>query len=270
MKVSIVTISYNQARFLEKAIMSVLDQDYHDVEYIVVDPGSTDGSRDIIDRYRSRLTHVLFETDAGPADGLNKGFKLGTGDIYGFINSDDYLLPGTISHIVDFFERHPNIDVVSGHGYYVDEHERILRGVYSHRIAQKSFAYGSVVLLQQSTFFRRQTFEQVGGFNVQNPISWDGELWADMLKNKAKFARIHKYLSAFRIYRTSLTGSQINRQIFDREMKRIQMKMGIKKPNLFLGRMYWFMNRITDPVLLRMQIINGLQYGFSSPIPKQE
>ncbi|MBK7454912.1 MAG: glycosyltransferase [Anaerolineales bacterium] len=107
--------------------MSVLDQDYHDVEYIVW-TRAVQTVVDIIDRYRSRLTHVLFETDAGPADGLNKGFKLGTGDIYGFINSDDYLLPGTISHIVDFFERHPNIDVVSGHGYYVDEHERDFKG----------------------------------------------------------------------------------------------------------------------------------------------
>jgi len=95
MKFSIVTISYNQAQFLEKAILSVLNQEGVGLEYIVVDPGSTDGSREIIERYRDRFGHVVFEKDHGPADGLNKGFQYATGDVYGYLNSDDVLLPGT-------------------------------------------------------------------------------------------------------------------------------------------------------------------------------
>ena len=84
MKFSIVTISYNQAQFLEQAIRSVIEQDYPDVEYIVVDPGSTDGSREIIERYRDRIDRIIFEPDKGPADGLNKGFAQATGDVFGF------------------------------------------------------------------------------------------------------------------------------------------------------------------------------------------
>ena len=104
MKVSIVTISFNQARFLRRAITSVLSQDYPDIEYIVVDPGSTDGSREIINAYGPRLASVIFDPDDGPADGLNRGFQLATGDVLAYINADDALLtqvrcakPSTIS-----------------------------------------------------------------------------------------------------------------------------------------------------------------------------
>src|SRR5450432_3341584 len=97
LKVSIVTISFNQAAYLEEAIRSVLDQDHPLVEYIVVDPGSTDGSRDIIERYRGRIAKVLYEPDQGPADGLNHGFAHATGDVFACLNADDLLLPRAVS-----------------------------------------------------------------------------------------------------------------------------------------------------------------------------
>ena len=108
MKVSIVTISYNQCEFLEQALVSVLDQDYHNIEYIVIDAGSTDGSREIIQKHHHRIDKVIFEEDEGPADGLNKGFSIASGHIYGFLNSDDFLLPGVISKVVDTFKKQPN------------------------------------------------------------------------------------------------------------------------------------------------------------------
>lgn len=88
-RVSIVTISFNQAQFVERAILSVLEQDYPHIEYIVVDPGSTDGSREIIDKYRDRIARIIFESDDGPADDLNKGFAKASGEIYGFLNSEN-------------------------------------------------------------------------------------------------------------------------------------------------------------------------------------
>src|ERR1039458_1375445 len=96
-RVSIVTISFNQAEFIERTILSVLTQDYLDIEYIVVDPGSTDGSRDIIERYRSRISKIILRPDRGAADGLNNGFAEATGEIFGFLNSDDLLRPGARS-----------------------------------------------------------------------------------------------------------------------------------------------------------------------------
>ena len=103
MKVSIVTISFNQAKYLERAIISVVEQNYSNIEYIVVDPGSTDGSREIIEKYRSKITIVILDPDKGPTDGLNKGFAAATGDIYAYINADDALLPGAVKSVVDFF-----------------------------------------------------------------------------------------------------------------------------------------------------------------------
>lgn len=89
MKISVVTVSYNQAQFLERAIRSIVEQNQEDLEYIVIDPGSTDESRDIIERYRSNIAKIVYEPDSGPAEGLNKGFFHATGEVPGLINADD-------------------------------------------------------------------------------------------------------------------------------------------------------------------------------------
>ena len=115
------TISYNQGQYLERAIQSVLSQTYDNIEYILVDAGSTDESLSIIDRYRKRISSVICEPDDGPANGLNKGFSHADGDIFGYINADDYYLPDAIEKTVKFFNDHPDADIVSGHCYIVNE-----------------------------------------------------------------------------------------------------------------------------------------------------
>jgi glycosyltransferase involved in cell wall biosynthesis len=206
-RVSIVTISFNQAKFLERAIRSVLEQDYPDIEYIVVDPGSTDGSRDIIERYRSRLSKVILDLDTGPADGLNKGFAAATGDIYGYINADDAYLPGAISKAVAAFQARPKTDVVYAHSYIVDGAGQVIRRSRSVPFDLRLYAYGGVVVMQQSTFFRRQAFEAAGGFNVSNRTSWDGELLVDFARIGSKFDMVDDYWSLFAIYPGSITAS---------------------------------------------------------------
>jgi glycosyltransferase involved in cell wall biosynthesis len=211
-RVSIVTISFNQGRFLERAIRSVLEQDYDDIEYIVVDPGSTDGSRDIIERYKPRISKVILEPDKGPADGLNKGFASATGDIFGYINADDAFLPGAIRKAVAAFNARPRADIVYAHSYIVDEVGRPIRRSRSVPFSLRRYAYGGVIVMQQSTFFRRHTFENVGGFNEKNRISWDGELLVDCALRGARFALIDDYWSLFAIYPASITGSGNNTQ----------------------------------------------------------
>jgi glycosyltransferase involved in cell wall biosynthesis len=206
-RVSIVTISFNQARFLERAICSVLDQNYPDIEYIVVDPGSTDGSRDIIERYRHRIAKVIFEPDTGPADGLNNGFAAATGTLFGYINADDAYLPGAIAKAVSAFESHPRADVIYAHSYIVDDVGRVVRRSRSIRFNLRLYAYGAVVVMQQSTFFRRQTFENAGGFNVNNFTSWDGEILVSFALNGSIFELIDDYWSIFSIYPGSITAS---------------------------------------------------------------
>jgi glycosyltransferase involved in cell wall biosynthesis len=204
-KISLVTISFNQAHFLEEAIESVLKQDYPELEYIVVDPGSTDGSREIIERYRDRIAHIVLKPDEGPADGLNKGFAHATGQIFGYLNSDDVLLPGALSRVAASFRVFPLADVIYGHGYVVAAGgERVAR-FRSDRFNLRRSAYGNSIIMQQAAFWRREAFEQVGGFNAANRLSWDGEFWIDLALAKKRFQRANEYWACFRAHEESIT-----------------------------------------------------------------
>jgi glycosyltransferase involved in cell wall biosynthesis len=206
-RVSIVTISFNQAAFLERAIRSVVEQGYPDLEYIVVDPGSTDGSRDIIERYRSRISKVIFEPDTGPANGLNNGFAAASGEIFGYINADDAFLPGAVSKAVAAFQKRPQADVVYAHSYIIDRAGRVVRRSRSIPFSMRGFAYGSVLVMQQSTFFRRAAFDRVGGFNENSRCSWDAEILVDMALSGSRLDLVNDYWSVFAIYPDSITGS---------------------------------------------------------------
>ncbi|OGA13624.1 MAG: hypothetical protein A3G25_09945 [Betaproteobacteria bacterium RIFCSPLOWO2_12_FULL_63_13] len=206
MRFSIVTISFNQVKYLEQALRSVIDQSDVDLEYIVVDPGSSDGSRSVIARFSERLAHIVLETDCGPADGLNKGFACATGDVFGFLNSDDYLLPHALRIVQDYLESHGDVDVVSGHAMIVDGANRVLRRSYSDPYSARMDALGAAVLMQPSTFFRAETFHKVGGFNPQNNVAWDGELFFQMHRSGARFSLLDRFLSAYRIHEGTITG----------------------------------------------------------------
>ncbi len=225
MKVSLVTISYNQARFLEAAIQSVLRQGYDNLEYIIVDPGSTDGSRDILWRYRAAVAQLVLEPDAGPADGLNRGFALASGQLYGFLNADDVLLPGAIAAAVEAIKAQPRADLVYGHGYLIDETGRRIRRFYSDRFHRWGFLRDGVVLLQQSTFFRATAFQAVGGFNPANRTCWDGELWLDLALAGKRFVRVNQFWSGFRVYEASITGAIAAaggvRQAYEADLRRL-------------------------------------------------
>jgi len=206
MKISIVTISFNQAQFLEEAILSVLNQDYPDVEYIVVDPGSTDGSRKLIEGFRDRIDHIVFEPDSGPSDGLNKGFARASGDIFGFLNADDFLLPGALDSLATGFKRLPLTDVISGHGWLVDVDGWPTQKKHSHRFSAWRYLHCGAYLLQQSTFFTAEAFQRSGGFNQDNRTCWDGELWLDMALAGCRFQHVNEYWSCFRTYEESISG----------------------------------------------------------------
>ena len=119
--VSIVTPSFNQGRFLEATIQSVLNQDYVNVEYIVVDGGSTDNCVDILKKYSDQLAHWMSEPDAGQTDAINKGFSLATGEIFAWLNSDDIYRPGAISEAVAYLQDHPNEGMIYGDADFIDE-----------------------------------------------------------------------------------------------------------------------------------------------------
>lgn len=226
MKISIVTISYNQAAFLERAILSVLEQDYPDIEYIIVDPGSTDGSRELIERYRSRLGRVILDPDKGPADGLNHGLAVATGEVFAFLNADDCLLPGAVRAAMAGFRDNPGADVLYGHGYIEDQRTGRRRPVWATSPATPwLLAHGGLSLLQQASFYRTAAVRAVGGFNADNRTCWDGELWAELLLAGSRFKLLPVPLAIFTLHDASISGTGIVQERYVADWRRISQRL---------------------------------------------
>jgi glycosyltransferase involved in cell wall biosynthesis len=225
-KISIVTLSYNQGRFLDDCVKSVLSQKDAGVEYIVVDPGSTDESRQILHDHAKKIDLLILDPDKGPADGLNKGFACATGEIFGYINADDRLAPGSLQFVREYFKAHPEIEVICGAIRIIDEDGKAsLRSRNSDLFDVRRYAARLCNIAQQATFFRRSAFDAVGGFNVTNRVAWDGELMADMALANIKFARVRKALGDFRVYQGTISNSNGYLEKLDRYYVGIEGKL---------------------------------------------
>ncbi len=205
--ITIVTLSFNQAKYLEAAIDSITGQGYPGLDYIVVDPGSSDGSRAILERRRSEIATLLLDPDKGPADGLNKGFTAARGEIFGYINADDLLLPGALAAVARHFAAPPDIDAILGGGILIDGDGRHRRRMRTSRVSMADFGHGAMTFVQQGHFFRRAAFERAGGFNIANRTSWDAELLVEMARSGARMVTVPEALGAFRLYGETITGS---------------------------------------------------------------
>lgn len=258
MKISVVTISYNQAKFLRQCIDSVLSQNYRDIEYIIVDPGSNDGSRDIINSYGDEIIRI-YEKDAGPADGLNRGFAIATGDIFYFINSDDYVLPGAFLTAAAVFAKYPDLDVLLGAGMEVDAQDTLIRNYYPSNVSPKAYVNGAVTLFQQGMFFKANAFRQIVGFNSLNKTSWDGELLLVFLLNGFRFKRTMTRLAAFRIYPESITGSQRLSNQFESDKNRMYKLVygSASRPNSFVALWFRFLKLVVDPRYTFMRVFKA-------------
>jgi glycosyltransferase involved in cell wall biosynthesis len=210
-KISIVTNAYNQGQFLAEAMQSVLSQDWPEIEYLVVDPGSTDNTAEIIrafqQKYPSRVIHISGR-DNGPADGLNRAFAKATGDLFGYLNADDWYLPGCFRKVIGAANKNPDAAAIYADGYQADSNGKILRRIISTSFSSKKFVYGGALVLQQSTFYRATAFRTIGGFNKENRTSWDAELLLDMSIRRMRLVHVSGFWSVFRIHPDSITGSQ--------------------------------------------------------------
>jgi hypothetical protein len=177
-RVSVITPSYNQARFLERTIRSVTDQGYANLEYIVIDGGSTDGSVDIIRRYADRLAFWVSESDGGQANAVNKGMARVTGDVVGWVNSDDFYYPGAIHAAVDAFAADPTLGFVYGRGVRVDEHDRVIDSfAFTRPFDVNTLAYGVDYILQPTVFMRRGALAAVDPIDPTLQWTLDWDLW---------------------------------------------------------------------------------------------
>ena len=175
--VSIVTPSFNQARFLEAAIQSALSQDYPRIEYIIVDGGSTDGSADIIKKYSDKLAWWVSEKDRGQTDAINKGFARASGQIFAWINSDDTYEPRAVGQAVRFLLDHPEVGMVYADCNYINEQGRVIGKFPAAQTDLPRLRRGYVHIPQQTMFFRAELWKQVGPLDPSFYFAMDYDLW---------------------------------------------------------------------------------------------
>lgn len=174
--VSIVTPSFNQASYLEQAIRSVLDQDLAEIEYIVMDGGSTDGSVEIIKKYASKLAYWSSEKDAGQADAINKGMGRARGEIVAWLNSDDTYLPGAVAAAVRAFEQNPDVVLVYADMLAVDEHGQTFNTFHYRQLTLEDLLSFQIIG-QPAVFMRRSAFEKAGCLDTSFHLLLDHLLW---------------------------------------------------------------------------------------------
>lgn len=213
-KISIITPNYNGDKYLEETILSVINQNYPNLEYIIIDGGSNDSSVEIIKKYQDKITHWISEPDKGLYNALNKGFSLSTGDIMGWINSDDKLHPNCLSILAKTFFEKPNIHWIQGKPNTIDvegnfRSERAhfyLRHLFYLRYFNLSTSY---LIQQESTFWRRSLWTKAGScINEKYKLAGDFELWIRFFRH-ARLYNIKDYLGTFRINPNQLS-SDIN------------------------------------------------------------
>ena len=177
--VSIVTPSYNQARFLEATLRSVLEQDYPNMEYLVVDGASTDGSVEIIRRYADRLAWWVSEKDSGQSEAINKAFRRAHGEFVGWLNSDDIYLPGAVSAAIKVFQSHPEAGLVYGDAQAIDADGRPFNLMRTRQYTLADLMAFNIIC-QPAAFMRRSVLEEAGYLNPAYQLLMDNLLWMCM------------------------------------------------------------------------------------------
>ena len=175
-KISIVTVSYNQADFIEENIESVINQNYPNVEHIIIDAGSTDGTIEILKKY-DRYLNWISEPDNGQSDGLNRGFKKASGEIIGWINSDDALADNALYRVADFFKENPNEVAVVGNQMFIDENSNKIKIVNSSSYSYDYLLNNAKGITQNSTFFKKEIFSRVGYLDESLHYAMDHDLF---------------------------------------------------------------------------------------------
>lgn len=196
-KISIITPSFNQAKYLERTILSVLNQNYPDLEYIIIDGGSTDGSVEIIKKYSDRLAYWVSEPDRGQSHALNKGFQKATGDIVGWLNSDDMYCPGALNLVGKWFASNYDYDAVYGGIYVVDDADKVIDAYWPAPCEPYYTYFVALDVHQQALFWKRELFDRIGMIDNDLQFIMDHDFILRLLRF-CKVGRTRKYLGMFR------------------------------------------------------------------------
>lgn len=221
-RVTVVTPSYNQVAYVGETMQSIHQQDHPDVEHIVVDGVSTDGSLEVIREYEDRAT-VISEPDRGQTDAINKGLRRATGEIVCWLNSDDYFMPGTLSAVAAYFRDHPDVMWLTGDCLIVDQdgkpiqqpvrwYKRVLR-----RFPPAVYLGVTNAVAQPGTFWRRELHERLGYLNEDLDYTMDYDWWLRLL-SVGRPGATGRLMAGFRIHDESKSGSRYE-QMFEEDFR---------------------------------------------------
>ena len=201
-RISIITPSFNQGQYIEETILSVLGQGYPNLEYIIIDGGSTDSTKDVIAKYQDRITYWVSEKDNGQSDAINKGLKRATGEIVAWLNSDDTYLPGALHEVAKQFVDHPSAGIVVGNvrNDYADGHSDVHNNIF-----EPVDFISRVAIHQPGVFWKRELNERFGYLDPSFYYLMDQELWVRIFFN-TECIKTDKVLAAFRIHDEAKTG----------------------------------------------------------------
>lgn len=222
-KITIITPSYNQGEFIEATILSVIQQNYPNLEYIVIDGGSNDNTLEIINKYQDYLNYWISEIDRGQAHAINKGLEQATGDIVAFLNSDDVYLPEILFFVASFFTENPETEFICGQTEFINQESQPTQGfadlfkVEINDITMTETCH----IAQPSTFFRASAYQKYGNFNESLHYCFDYDFWLRAYLAGANFSDISQTLSQFRIHDNSKTNTAYTEGKFDRDFIQI-------------------------------------------------
>lgn len=202
-KISVITPSFNQGQFLERTIQSVLCQNFPNLEYIIIDGGSTDNSVEIIKKYDRYLTYWVSEKDKGQSHAINKGFEKATGDILAWINSDDTYVPNALHIVADYFSKNAHVDFLYGDVIFIDEGGNLIK---RHKELEFDLVMGlcigfGLIIQQQSAFWSRQIYDKLGGLREDLHFYMDGEYWQRIALVGFNIKHIPCFLACYRLHK---------------------------------------------------------------------
>lgn len=224
--------SYNQARFVEAALFSVLNQDYPEKEILFIDGNSTDNTMELIEPYRNRLAVCVSEKDDGQSDALAKGFARATGHILTWLNTDDILLPGTLTAVARTFKENPQCEWVFGNVIWIDAQSTVLKCRKGEIWARAATLLGALTACGPSAFFSRQLYERSGGINRQLHYMMDTELWWRFVLSDANYIRLPGYTWALRLHEDAKMSGHIFSDRNDPKQQRIEAEKAAERAHI--------------------------------------
>lgn len=245
-RISVITPSFNQAEFLERTILSVLDQGYPNLEYIIVDGGSTDGSVDIIRKYETKLAWWVSEKDGGQVDALNKGFKRATGDWLAWQNSDDIYYPDAFHKLAEASKKYPDADLIIGDINLIDELDKPFRTLRYVTPSHNSLIAEGMILSNQAAFWRKDLSENSGELNLQYHCAFDFDWFLRITADMKRGIHCRQIMGALRYHEA--TKGTLQRQVFHQEYDVILTgrKMSQMQKYLYMLRRWLLLMRQGD------------------------